>query len=289
MKKYYLFIVVSLVVLATGCNQKEIARLQAQRDSLMAVTGSKDASLVEFVNAFNEIQANLDTIKQKEMIIDNRAKGGEVQANQKEQIQSDINYIYSLLQKNRELVSKLTDKLKKSEHKSAELQKMIDNLNNIIVEKDAQIEQLTAELNKLNIQVNDLTGQVGNLTTENAQKQAEIEAKTTQLNTAYYIIGTVKELKEKNIITKEGGFVGIGRSKDISDEVDLSYFTKVDITKLNTIPIMKKKVEIISKHPAGRNLSEEKREIAAYVSKALSFVRKMQRFLATPQVPLLIS
>ena len=251
MKKYYLFIVVSLVVLATGCNQKEIARLQAQRDSLMAVTGSKDASLVEFVNAFNEIQANLDTIKQKEMIIDNRAKGGEVQANQKEQIQSDINYIYSLLQKNRELVSKLTDKLKKSEHKSAELQKMIDNLNNIIVEKDAQIEQLTAELNKLNIQVNDLTGQVGNLTTETAQKQAEIEAKTTQLNTAYYIIGTVKELKEKNIITKEGGFVGIGRSKDISDEVDLSYFTKVDITKLNTIPIMKKKVEIISKHPAG--------------------------------------
>ena len=82
---------------------------------------------------------------------------------------------------------------------------MIDNLNNIIVEKDAQIEQLTAELNKLNIQVNDLTGQVGNLTTENAQKQAEIEAKKTQLNTAYYIIGTVKELKEKNIITKEGG------------------------------------------------------------------------------------
>ena len=41
-------------------------------------------------------------------------------------------------------------------------------------------------------------------------------------------------------------------------------------------------------HPV-RNLSEEKREIAAYVSKALSFVRKMQKFLATPQVPPLIS
>ncbi len=34
-----------------------------------------------------------------------------------------------------------------------------------------------------------------------------------------------------------------------------------------------------------RNLSEEKREIAAYVSKALSFVRKMQKFLAMSQVP----
>lgn len=38
-----------------------------------------------------------------------------------------------------------------------------------------------------------------------------------------------------------------------------------------------------------RNLSEERKEIAAYISKALSFIRKMQKFLATPQVPPLIS
>ena len=40
-------------------------------------------------------------------------------------------------------------------------------------------------------------------------------------------------------------------------------------------------------HPV-RNLPEEKREVAAYISKALSFVRKMQKFLAAPQVPPLI-
>ena len=43
-------------------------------------------------------------------------------------------------------------------------------------------------------------------------------------------------------------------------------------------------IEIELQHHPVRNLSEEKREIAAYVSKALSFVRKMQKFLATPQV-----
>ena len=41
-------------------------------------------------------------------------------------------------------------------------------------------------------------------------------------------------------------------------------------------------IEIELQHHPVRNLSEEKREIAAYVSKALSFVRKMQKFLATP-------
>ena len=48
-------------------------------------------------------------------------------------------------------------------------------------------------------------------------------------------------------------------------------------------------IEIELQHHPVRNLSEERREIAAYVSKALSFVRKMQKFLATPQVSPLIS
>ena len=48
-------------------------------------------------------------------------------------------------------------------------------------------------------------------------------------------------------------------------------------------------IEIELQHHPVRNLSEERKEIAAYVSKALSFVRTMQKFLATPKVPPLIS
>ena len=48
-------------------------------------------------------------------------------------------------------------------------------------------------------------------------------------------------------------------------------------------------IEIELQHHPVRNLPEEKKEIANYVSKALSFVRKMQKFLATPQVPPLTS
>ena len=44
-------------------------------------------------------------------------------------------------------------------------------------------------------------------------------------------------------------------------------------------------IEIELQHHPVRSLSEERKEIATYVSKALSFVRKMQKFLATPQVP----
>ena len=255
MRKIIYLLLIAVVISTTGCNRKEIARLKAKNDSLMMAGSSKDANLVEFVDAFNSIQSNLDSIKQKEKIIDNTAKGGfEVKGDRKEQIQSDINYIYSLLQKNRLLVADLSAKLKKSNKHVAELEKMIENLNKQITEKDGQIAVLKDELSKMNIKVEDLSSQVtslntnvSNLSSENKEKQKVIEEKTAELNTAYYIIGTIKELKDKNIIKKEGF---LGTAKDVNSNIDKSLMTKVDITTVQTIPIMKKKATVISTHPA---------------------------------------
>ncbi len=255
MRKIVYLLLIAVVVFTTGCNQKEIARLKAKNDSLMMAGSSKDANLVEFVDAFNSIQSNLDSIKQKERIIDKTAKGGfEVKGDRKEQIQSDINYIYSLLQKNRLLVADLAAKLKKSTRHVAELEKMIENLNKQITEKDGEIASLKEELNKMNIKVQDLSTEVttlntnvSNLSTENSEKQKIIEQKTSELNTAYYIIGTVKELKDKNIIKRVGL---LGTAKDVNSNIDKSLMTKVDITTTLTIPIKKKKATVISAHPA---------------------------------------
>ena len=44
-------------------------------------------------------------------------------------------------------------------------------------------------------------------------------------------------------------------------------------------------IEIELQHHPMRVFSEERKEAATYIGKALSFVRKMQKFLSTPQVP----
>ncbi len=255
MRKIIYLLLISVMIATTGCNRKEIARLKAKNDSLMMAGSSKDANLVEFVDAFNSIQTNLDSIKKKEQIIDKTAKGGfEVKGDRKEQIQSDISYIYNLLQKNRLLVADLSAKLKKSNKHVAELEKMIENLNKQIAEKDGQIASLKEELGKMNIKVQNLSTEVtnlntnvSNLTNDNKDKQKVIEEKTAALNTAYYIIGTVKELKEKNIIKREGF---LGTAKDVNNNIDKSLMTKVDITTIQSIPINKKKATVISTHPA---------------------------------------
>ena len=249
MKKYFYVLLIPVLLLASGCNQKKIDRLQAQNDSLRAVGTDKDSNISEFVSTFNDIEANLDSIKKAELVIDKNAKAGEVKGSRKEQIKSDIKYIYDLQQKNRKMVAELSAKLSKSGRHAAQLQKMIDNLNASIAEKDVQIAQMTDELGKLNIQVKDLNVKVtdlntnvDNLSADNAKKQADIDAKTAALNTAYYVIGTARELKDKNITTN-------GRAKSIGAGLDLSNFTKVDITVIKEIQIMKKKANIVSIHP----------------------------------------
>jgi small-conductance mechanosensitive channel len=268
MKKLLLFMLIPAMLMTVSCNKmkEENERLKAKNDSLLSLGFQKDTTVMEFVRAFNEIQSNLDSIKLKENIISQNTSGGtEVQTSAREQITGDINAIYLMLQKNRELVAQLKSKLKNSESglaganiKIADLEKMIDNLTKGIEAKDAEIAELKDQLGKMNIKVQDLGNQVTNLTTnvedlseQNKAKQAAIEAKTAELNTAYYVIGTTKELKEKKVIDKSGGFIGIGRSKNVTESFDKTYFTKVDITTLTELPIFKKKATLLSNHPTG--------------------------------------
>jgi hypothetical protein len=117
-------------------------------------------------------------------------------------------------------------------------------------EKDVEIARLSDQLEKMNIQIEILSSSVENLATEGEAKSQTISEQTEALNTAYYVMGTKKELREQNIITLEGGFVGIGRNKKMKEDFNPEYFTRVDITKLKSIPILHKKANIITTHPS---------------------------------------
>ena len=50
-----------------ACNDGgEIEKLKAERDSLEKIADSKDETINDFMRSFNEVESNLETIKQKE-------------------------------------------------------------------------------------------------------------------------------------------------------------------------------------------------------------------------------
>lgn len=217
-----------------------IANELKEKDSIL---NTKEAAMTEFIQSFNEIQENLNAIKEKEKIISTNS-GTDIKKSEKDQVISDIQTIYDLLNKNKEKVANLSKKLKASNLKVQELELAVANLTNQLTEKEAEIASLQQQLEKL-------SGDFSNLNVKYNQEKAASEQKTEKLNTAYYVVGTSKELKKNGVITQEGGFIGLGRVAELNTTLDPGYFTKIDITEVKDIPIGGKQVKLITSHPAG--------------------------------------
>lgn len=257
MKKFvFYFLPFITLLLVTSCTEKykkEIEQLKSTNDSLLTQGSEKDAFSMEYVKAFNAIQANLDSIKQKEQMISDISSESnpELKLKREDQINRDIDAIYNLLIKNRAIVAKLQNQLKNAGLKNTELEKMIANLNYQIQSKDAEISLLKEELAGKNVQIRDLEVNLEQKEAINRERAAQIEAKVLELNTVYYIIGTRKNLQEQQIVTKEGGFIGLGKSSKVNENFDKSLFTKADLRELRALPVFSKKAQLLSIHPAG--------------------------------------
>ena len=244
-----------LVLVSCGQHKKEIARMQSKQDSIAQLGVQKDNSILEFIGAMNEIQTNLDSIKTIEKIVSVQATpGAELKAEAKKRILEDIAQINNLLQKNKELVKSLQGKLRASNVKIKELENMISLLNKQLVEKDGEIARLNQELENLHINVANLNQKIETITTESektiGEKNKTINEQTIAMNTAYYAFGTKKELTEKNVIEKEGGVLGMGKTIKMKKDFNRDYFMKIDIREFNQLPLNTKKAKIITTHPA---------------------------------------
>ena len=175
------------------------------------------------------------------------AKQGEG-TNTTERIKENFQFIQSVMKQNKELINKLKQQVRESSVKGGQLKKIIDNLTQQMEKKDQQMQALREELDKRDIhiaeldeQVADLNSNVSNLTAENTEKSQTISTQDKQLNTAWFVFGTSKELKEQNIL-KDG--------KVLQSNFNKEYFTKIDIRIDKEIKLYSKSANILTAHPA---------------------------------------
>jgi hypothetical protein len=216
--------------------------LKNANGELAGQLNDKAAALQEFIQSFNEIQENLTAIKEKEKLVNTAGSKGDVK-NKGDQIKEDIQAIYDLMALNKNKISSLNKKLSQSNLKLSGMEKMIENLQNSLNEKEEEIVELKSRMEGLNVEL-------ANMNTNYKRVESENAAKQEALNTAYYTIGTNKELQEKKIITKEGGFVGLGKSTKVSADFNKDLFTKINIEQNKVLNIGAKKVKLLTTHPA---------------------------------------
>lgn len=280
MKRKYL-IALALLPLFAACNQDKIDTLEGQVSDLSNQSAEYkkgwDAAvneIGEYMGIMNEIDSTLVEIKKTEGVINtNLNSEGRSKQQQKDDILANINTLNELIQKNKDLVASLNKKNKANNLNIKELNDKIAMLNDQLAEKEQELQAFKNELEKANYQIASLNTELGTITT--AKQQLEVENKeqadvisqqTEDLNTAYYIAGSYKELKELGIVDKEGGFIGIGANKELVNDFDASNFTRIDIRNFKELQLNSKSAKVITTHStASYTLVEGDKEIEELV------------------------
>ncbi|MBR6418221.1 MAG: hypothetical protein IKS36_05350 [Bacteroidales bacterium] len=251
MKKFFLMLVAAMPLLFTSCNSEDPEKTAAlqRADSLQAIVDSKDNEINALFDVLNEIESNLSEISSRYSQVSTlRQQNPE---RNRGQITDQLAGIEALLAKNKEKIASLNSKISSLGQENSKLQEFIDQLNKRVEDQEQQINNLMSELAISKNTIQELSENVSELTASNQEKDDYIAYQTEEANKAYYIVGTYSELKELGIVNKSGGFIGIGKKQQASENMDVSHFQTIDRTKVTTITVNQRKAQIISKHPEG--------------------------------------
>ncbi|MBQ9637100.1 MAG: hypothetical protein IJV36_04275 [Prevotella sp.] len=256
MKKLFFMAAAVMMLVATGCkNEPRTAPVAdtTERDSLQKIIDQKDNEINDMMLTLNQIQEGFREIAQAENRV-SIVKDGE-RTDKAQQIRENIQFISNTMKHNRELISKLQQQMRESSVKGEQLKATIDGLIKQLDEKDLQLQQLRAELDSKDIHISELDETISNLNThvedltnESKEKSATISTQDKQLNTAWYVFGTKKELKEQHII--EGDRV-------LQSNFNNSYFTKIDIRVEKEIKLYSKSAKVLTMHPSSSYTLQE--------------------------------
>ena len=240
-----------VVALLASCVSRQVAvEAESRSDSLELVVSAKDSLINAVFADINAISENLALIKSRENLI---TVAGESEGGRRpvEEIDNDIKAIDRLLRENRAKIESLqrsAAQLRKANLRIDGLEKMIADMNRLLAEKKAEVEQLRESLVRMGDEVKSLTEEVAVRSAEVENLSGEKVELQNQLNTVYYIVGAEKELRDAQIINKQGF---IGRTLTVGRNSNFDSFTMADSRLLSEVPVGQKKATLVTSHPEG--------------------------------------
>lgn len=257
MKKFIILIVAALSISLGSCDtkkekQQEETQANATIDSLKQVIAQTKNESNDLMDTIEQIQEGFRQINEAEGRVTSETKQGE--SSDRRAIMENMAFIQNTMRLNRELIANLQQQLRSSNQNNGKmkstLEEMAANFQTQLEEKSKQIEALQQELEARDIriaeqdqQISSLNENVTNLSTANEEKAKVMADQEKEMNTAYYVFGTKKELREQNILQRSD----VLKSNDFNKD----YFTKIDIRVTKVIRLYSKKAELKTSHPAG--------------------------------------
>ncbi|PIQ48022.1 MAG: hypothetical protein COW03_12475 [Cytophagales bacterium CG12_big_fil_rev_8_21_14_0_65_40_12] len=244
----------------TSCNSEQETKLKNQEVSIAQMKSelvSKENEFNEVLNLMNQVEGQVAAIVKKHELIADTESG---KKSSKDKLIKELDMIGTLVDESNKTIAELNGKLRNSNLKTSGFQKRINQLTADLEERSALIIDLKDQIEMKNEQFQVIAGLYDSVQIQSANqvrvisdKEQEIEllnGLNDNLNTVRYAVGSYKDLKERGLVTKERGFLGLGRSIDLNESANDDEYIKIDIREFNKLPIEASQVQLISEHPA---------------------------------------
>lgn len=232
-------------------HNEQLALMEDQKTAFSLQLTERDSVINEWLLTFDQIEQDLAQIKEKEKMITLESSDSEISKSRKDKIREDIKYINTLLEANKQKIASLNAQLKKAGVTMKALEEKVATLEASVKQYEADINEMKVALANKDIEIDQLNTKVTGLDQTIAQQTETINGQIAEMNKAYLISGTFKDLRDRGILSKEGGFLGIGRKEALIEDFKDSLFAQIDITQTKIIPVNAKNAKLVTEHPSG--------------------------------------
>lgn len=255
MKKFIILGIGASMFFMSSCveSSQKYKDLQARLDSLNTVYTVQYNEMESMFADINDISAGMQSLRDAEHLLTLEAekenKPGSKSKEQLARLKNDVQAITEAIAGYKSQIAKLEGK---NRSQSAEFKKMIANLNAELELRSEKITEITDQLAKTNKElavklqeVQHLTQNVDSLDKETKSQKMTIAEQDQAIHTANYLIGSKKQLKDAEVISRQGIFC----PPIVSSQAQKADFVNVDIRETKSIPLNTKKAKILSVHP----------------------------------------
>jgi hypothetical protein len=241
-----------LIFSCTDHEKEDVAIQQAEQ-----ARAERDTAENKLVNTMDEINQNLDRIREKQGLI---SMLNPENLSKKEEILTNIRLINDLIEDNKRKIEELTSQSRKLGKEKSALVRIADQTRARIAKQEEEIASLKEQLAKESFKVADLNKRMDEMQVSNEDLQAErtlLAESNAELDRnlykGYFTYGTYKQLNDRNIVEKKGGILGIGKKEALANAYfkNKASFTELDIRETTAIPIHGKKPRLVTMHPTG--------------------------------------
>ena len=255
MKKFIVLGIGASMFFLSSCveSSQKYKTLQARLDSLNTVFTAQHAEMEGMFADLNDISAGMQSLREAEHLLtleaEKESKSSSKSSQQLARLKNDVQAFSYAIAGYKSQIDKLE---KKNKNQSAEFKKMMANLKAELEVRNQKITDITAQLAAKNQElavktkeVADLTENVEALDKANKSQQMTLNEQDITLHQAHYLIGSRKELKDAEVISRQGIFC----PPIVSSQAQKANFADLDIREIKTLPLKSKKAKILSVHP----------------------------------------